>query len=344
VGFEEEGYSELPYARALAERYGTHHQEFTLRFDDLPRTLELAAEHFGEPFGDASAIPLYHLSMLTRESVTVALNGDGGDEAMAGYQRYWLDPLANAYLRWPNWLKRGVIPTLARGLRPDLDRPTGQSIPDGLKRLEQLIQIDKRASTLRWGSYFTELHRRELWKADLWEHLRPKAAEDLLVDAYERGVGSVMDRTLYADTHTYLPGDLLVKADRMTMAASLEARSPFLDQELIEWTARLPDNFKVRGRQGKYLLRKAFEHALPRKVLNHPKQGFGIPVGKWFRGPLRDWARTLLLAKDGPLSSWMNEAPVARLIDEHLQGTNDHGKRLYTLSMLAVWARGAAES
>jgi asparagine synthase (glutamine-hydrolysing) len=163
-----------------------------------------------------------------------------------------------------------------------------------------------------------------------------------MIEAYDRASGSPLDRTLYADIHTYLPGNLLVKADRMTMAASLEARSPFLDQELIAWTARLPDRSKVRRRQGKYLLRKAFADIVPESVLKHRKQGFGIPLAAWFRGPLREWSRTLLLETGGPLDAWLDREPMRKLLDEHAEGKSDHGKRLYALAMLAIWARDAA--
>jgi asparagine synthase (glutamine-hydrolysing) len=343
VGFEEEGYSELPYARAVAERYATEHQEFLLRYDDVPGTIGKISEHFGEPFADPSAIPLYLLSRLTRESVTVALNGDGGDEALAGYQRYWLDPLANVYLRAPRWFRRRVVPALTRNLRDDFSRPTGQSVPDGLKRLDRLGEIDSRASTLRWGSFFSPGERQTLWKAEHRGGLRLDNAEAVIIEAYEAGSGSALDRTLYADIHTYLPGDLLVKADRMTMAASLEARSPFLDQELIQWTARLPSGLKVRGQRGKYILRKAFADALPERVIRHGKQGFGIPLSAWFRGPLQDWTRELLLTPDSPLGQWMNLAPMRHMLNQHAEGEADHGKRLYALVMLAMWARGASE-
>jgi asparagine synthase (glutamine-hydrolysing) len=343
VGFEEESYSELPYARTVAQMYGTDHREFTLRYDDLCSTLDVVTEHVGEPFADASAIPLYHLSRLTRESVTVALNGDGGDEALAGYQRYWLDPLANMYLRGPRWITRKMIPYLTRGLRDDFSRPTGQSLPDGLKRLERLTHFDTRASMLRWGSYFSLQDRKNLWRSEHWTTFREGLAETLMVDAYERCSGSALDRTLYADIHTYLPGDLLVKADRMTMAASLEARSPFLDQELIQWTARLPDAEKVRGYRGKHLLRKAFDRELPENVKRHRKQGFGIPLAAWFRGPLLQWSRELLLGSDSPLRNWLNPAPIQLLLDEHVHGAADHGKRLYALAMLAAWARNVGQ-
>ncbi|HET6846165.1 MAG TPA: asparagine synthase (glutamine-hydrolyzing) [Anaerolineales bacterium] len=338
VGFAEQGYSELPLARAVATRYGTDHHEFMLRYDDLPATLELVVQHIGEPFADASAIPLYHLARLTRETVTVALNGDGGDEALAGYQRYWLDPLANAYLRAPHWLTHRAIPAVAGRLRDDMTRPTGQGLVDGLKRLERLPNVDPRASILRWSSHFSEVERKSLWKREFWRAFDARAAEGILVNAYDRASGSALDRTLYADVHTYLPGDLLVKADRMTMAASLEARSPFLDQEIIAWTARLPDATKVRGNRGKHLLRRAFASALPAEVLRHPKQGFGIPLGAWFRGPLQKWSRELLLGTGRPLAPWFEEAPIRMMLDEHIAGTSDHGKRLYSLAMMAAWA------
>jgi asparagine synthase (glutamine-hydrolysing) len=342
AGFQEEEFSELPYARAVAQRYSTDHHEFTLAYGDLPATLEKIAYHFGEPFADASAVPLYHLSLLTRQYVTVALNGDGGDEDFAGYQRYWLDPLANLYLQAPRFLTRDLIPSIARRLPDRSTRPTGQSLINGLKRLEQLPRLDRRASILRWGSYFAPWQRKSLWKEEHWENFRSDNAESLLAGWFDRAEGSFLDRTLYTDLHTYLPGDLLVKADRMTMAASLEGRSPYLDHEIVEWTARLPDSLKVWGRGGKYLLKKAFADHLPENVRRHGKQGFGIPLAAWFRGPLAEWSRGLLLDTRGPLHGWFNESALQGLMDEHLQARADHGKRLFTLVMLGVWAGQSA--
>ncbi|MFZ1042010.1 MAG: asparagine synthase (glutamine-hydrolyzing), partial [Anaerolineales bacterium] len=282
VGFQEEEFSELPYARAVAQKYSTDHHEFTLTYGDIPATLERIIGHFGEPFADASAIPLYHLSLLTREYVTVALNGDGGDEDFAGYQRYWLDPLANLYLQAPPFLTRNLIPSIAGRLPDRSNRPVGQSFVNGFKRLEQLPRLDRRASILRWGSYFTPWQRQQLWKEEHWKNFRANNAESLLAESFDKASGSFLDRTLYTDLHNYLPGDLLVKADRMTMAASLEGRSPFLDHDIVEWAARLPDSLKVRGRNGKYLLKKAFANDLPENVQTHGKQGFGIPLAAWF--------------------------------------------------------------
>ena len=336
AGFQEQNFTELPYARAVAEKYSTDHHEFTLTYGDIPATLEKIAAHFGEPFADSSAIPLYHLSVMTREHVTVALNGDGGDEDFAGYQRYWLDGFADAYARAPRFLTRGLVPSIT-GLFPDnADRPVGQSLINGLKRLEQLPEIDRRASILRWGSYFSPRQRAALWKPEF--RFDSNNAQNLLARQFDSAEGSYLDKTLYTDLHTYLPGDLLVKADRMTMAASLEGRSPFLDHEIVEWAARVPDQFKVRGRSGKYLLKKAFAKELPKSIHSRGKQGFGIPVSAWFRGPLYDWSRQRLLGAGSPLLRWFKPSALANILEEHRSARVDHGKRLYALSMLAVWA------
>ncbi len=341
VGFEEESFSELEYARAVAERYATDHHEFILRYQDLPATLETILSHFGEPFADPSALPLYHLSRLTRQHVTVALNGDGGDEAFAGYHRYWLDRWANLYLKAPSFLTRGLVPRLVHHLPDASERPAGQSLINGLKRLEQLPQIDPRASLLRWSSYFSPAQRAALWKPEYQSQIDLSQAEQHFVGYFDRAAGSWLDRTLYTDLHTYLPGDLLVKADRMTMAASLEGRSPFLDHLFMEWAARLPDEMKLHGRVGKVLLRRAFADALPPRVGKRGKQGFGIPLATWFRGPLREWATELLLAPASPLLEWFRRPFLEQLLEEHLRLRADHGKRLYALVMLALWARFA---
>ena len=341
VGFEEQAFSELPYARAVAQRYGTEHHEFTLTYGDIPGTLERIGQHFGEPFADPSAIPLYHISVLTRQHVTVALNGDGGDEDFAGYQRYSLDPLGRRYARLPGFVTGRAVPWIAHRLRDRAEQPTGRGLVNGLQRMEQLPGIDERASILRWSSYFTARQRRALWKQDYWQAACAGNSEAMLVDWFERGSGSFLDRTLYADLHSYLPGDLLVKADRMTMAASLEGRSPFLDHEIVEWAARLPDSLKLRGGNRKYLLKKAFAGYLPAGVRSHRKQGFGIPLATWFRGPLAAWSRELLLGSGSRLNAWFDPAAIRRLLDEHAEARLDHGKRLYALCMLALWMEHA---
>ncbi len=338
VGFEEESFSELEYARAVAQRYSTDHHEFILKYGDIPSTLEKITYHFGEPFADASAIPLYHISKMTREHVTVVINGDGGDEDFAGYQRYWLDGYADLYTRAPQFLTRKLVPSIARLLPDSSDHPVGQSLVNGLKRLHQLPEIDSRASILRWGSYFSPSQRAALWKSEF--KFKTYNAQSLLAEKFDSVEGSYLDKTLYTDLHTYLPGDLLVKADRMAMAASIEPRSPFLDHKMVEWSARVPDQFKVRGRSGKVLLKKAFDSYLPENVKKHRKQGFGIPVGAWFRGPLYDWAKELLVANGNSLSHWFDRNAMNTMLEEHRAGRVDHGKRIYALTMLALWSKG----
>jgi asparagine synthase (glutamine-hydrolysing) len=335
IGFEETAFSEIPYARAVADRYATDHQEFTLTFGDIPAVLSTLIRHFGEPFADPSALPLYYLSRLTREYVTVALNGDGGDEAFAGYQRYWLDPWANVYARLPGLITRGLVPSLVRLLPNKVERPVGGSLVDGLKRLEQITQVDARASILRWGSYFSPQ-----WKTRLWREPVTDQAEKILVKRFDGSPAKdFLDRTLSTDITTYLPGDLLVKADRMTMANSLEGRSPFLDHQLAEWAARLPGHMKVRGRTGKYLLRKAFADRLPPSVAQRGKQGFGIPLGAWFRGPLANWAQEILFSDRTPLSTWFDPSTLQSILEDHKAGRENHGKRIYALVMLSLWAQ-----
>jgi asparagine synthase (glutamine-hydrolysing) len=343
VGFEEGSFSELPYARQISQRYQTEHHEFVLTYENIPHLMQTLFAHLGEPLADPSIIPLYHLSRLTRQYVTVALNGDGGDEAFAGYQRYWLDSWANHYLHLPSMITHQIVPRITSLLPDHSDRPIGGSWINGLKRLKLLTQVDARASILRWGSYFSPEMNRELWNANvriLGKHINNLSpAESLLISSFdEAAASSSLDRTLFVDMSTYLPGDLLVKADRITMAHSLEGRSPFLDHELFEWAARLPESMKVRGAKGKYLLRKAFADYLPEKVQQRGKQGFGIPIGAWLRGDLSGWARDIIFSSQSPLNNWFDRRVIENLFREHLSGQEDHGKRLWALVVLGQWA------
>jgi asparagine synthase (glutamine-hydrolysing) len=182
-----------------------------------------------------------------------------------------------------------------------------------------------------------------VWKAALWRresNLDSRLAETYLVKKFAGAqADSFLDRTLSADVHSYLPGDLLVKADRMTMAHSLEGRSPFLDHELASWAARLPENLKVRGFDGKYLLRKAFADYLPADVRERRKQGFGIPVGAWFRGPLADWSREIILDSQSFLDTWFERPAREALLEQHVLRRANHGKRIYALVVLGLWDR-----
>jgi asparagine synthase (glutamine-hydrolysing) len=356
IGFREEAFSELHKARAVARRYGTDHQEFLVEYGHVPDTLELVGAHVGEPFADPSALPSWFLARETRREVTVALNGDGGDELFAGYQRYWLDRLAAIYGALPKTVTREIIPALLRLVPEPKDRPIESNWVAGLKRLAQVTSLSPKASILRWGSYFSPEAAQGLWRSDVLPLVRhdpgawsvngdeghPGSADDpvaLIARAFDDArARSFLDRTLSADMSTYLPGDLLVKADRMAMAHGLEGRSPLLDHELAEWAARLPERFKLRGRTGKRLLRAAFADLLPPEVTAQGKQGFGVPVGKWLRGELAGWCRELLLGGVAASRLFRPEA-LSLILEEHARGRVDHGKRLWALAALELWLR-----
>lgn len=339
IGFQEDSFSELPYAREVADRYGTEHQEFTLKPDALEILSKLVA-HFDEPLADPAAIPTWYLAQMTRQHVTVALNGDGGDEAFAGYQRYYADRVADAYRCVPAFLRRGAIDPLLRRLPVQTDRPLERNWAMALRRIGQAAATPRGASIVGWGSYFSEADKWCLYTPEMRESLTRNATTTWLDEVYRgSGTSSRLDATLYTDLHTYLPGALLPKVDRMTMAHSLEARSPFLDHEVVEFAARLPRRWKVRGRTTKRLLRETFRDLLPGSLATRQKMGFGLPLGEWMRGALGDAAEEMLLASDARTRSCFSSDVLRHLFDEHRKRRSDHGKRILSLVMLETWVR-----
>ena len=337
IGFEEAAYSETKYARLIAKRYHTDHHEFIFRPADLVRVIEGVIAATDEPFADPAALPLYELARHTRQHVTVALSGDGGDETLAGYRRYVYDGVLRPYAALPRWLTQRAIPAVA-GWLPDSARwPEDRNPITALKRLGQFSAVTPKASLVRWGSYFSHADKLALY-ADRWrDEFQSLDTADVIAVAYDAArARSRLDRTLHADHVTYLAGDLLPKTDRVTMAHSVEARAPFLDAEWVEWTARLPQKYKVRGLKTKWLLAAAFADILPPEILGRGKQGFSVPIGVWLRRELREWARERLIANTR-LSQWFKPVAVRRLLDEHDSGRVNHGKRIWALLMLAVW-------
>jgi asparagine synthase (glutamine-hydrolysing) len=292
---------------------------------------------FDEPLADPAALPLLELSRQARRTVTVALCGDGGDETLAGYRRYAIDGLLRPYSALPGWLTQRAVPAMMRYVPEPSWIPEDRNAITGLKRLGQFSATTPKASLVRWGSYFTHDDKLSLY-TDCWrDQFSHIDTADWIANAYDEAcASSLLDRTLYADHVTYLSGDLLPKTDRMTMAHSLEARSPFLDVEWVEWTARLPERLKVRRMSGKWLLKAAFGELLPPAVCARGKQGFGVPVGHWLKNDLRDWARERLLG-DATLTEWFRQGTVQRLLNEHDSGRLNHGKKLWALLIFAVW-------
>ncbi len=339
IGFSEKAFSELDAARRVAEHFGTDHHEFVV----TPRVAEVLPAlvwHCDEPLADPAALPTWYLARHTRQHVTVALNGDGGDEAFAGYQRYYADALADLYGLVPNLLRQKVLDPVWHKFPESGTQPLERNWLAALRRLSQAACLPREASILRWGSYFTEAGKYALYTDDMAQAVAGLDSVAFLSDVFcQAPAYTRLDRTLYADVHTYLPGALLVKADRMSMAHSLEVRSPLLDHHVMELAAGLPQNWKVRGWTTKRFLRQAFVDLVPVDTRRRGKQGFAVPLGVWFRGQLRDLACDVLLGSTARQRGWFQPAAVQRLLDEHQSGHADHGKRIWALLMLEMWCR-----
>jgi asparagine synthase (glutamine-hydrolysing) len=324
VGFGKERYDERAYARAVAERYGTQHEEIVVE-PELEELLPRLAQAFDEPLGDDAALPVFVVSELARRYVTVALTGDGGDEGFAGYERYVAHGLA----------RRLAVPgagLAARGLRW-----AGRAEPrSGANRAGRLLETAATPAEARYGrlmEVFPAPLRAELWEPGFVSE--PVPAWRLLGPPPGSGVAGLQR----LDVRTYLPGDLLLKADIASMANSLELRSPLLDHEVLELGVSLPDHLKTHGLRGKEALRRAFADALPPDIAGRGKAGFGVPIGHWFRGPLRRLAADVLLDERAQGRGQLRPAAVERLLDEHASGRVDHGHRIWCLVMLELWQR-----
>jgi asparagine synthase (glutamine-hydrolysing) len=328
VGFPDARYDERGYARAVAERYGTVHEEVEVEAD-VPETVQRLAETFDEPLGDEAAFPTFLISEQARRRVTVALTGDGGDEAFGGYERYAAMGLAGRLGRVP------ALPGLgARVLRR---LPQAREPRSGVTRAARFLELAAAPAAQRYGRVM-EVFPAEL-RRELWAEIEPRPAADLLGSPAE-GVAGLQR----LDVATYLPGDLLPKADLASMAHSLELRSPFLDHEVLELGLALPDGLKVRGRTGKVALRRAFAADLPPEVAGRGKTGFGVPLGRWFREDLRELAGDLLLGERARERGWFRPSAVERLLADHESRRAEHGHRLWCLLMLELWLRTHVES
>jgi asparagine synthase (glutamine-hydrolysing) len=334
IGFEEQDFSELHHARRVAEHVGADHHEFIVRPDAL-EVLPLLVEHYGEPYADSSAIPTYYVARETRQHVTVALNGDGGDECFAGYERYAAMRLAEKYLKLPALLRKTFIDQ-AVGLLPSSEQRRSRA--RDAKRFIQAASLGKVDRYMRWISVFDTAAKSDLYADGFRHEMAKQHSADLLEPWFAKANGSgIVDAALLADTMTYLPNDLLVKVDIATMANSLEARSPFLDHEVIEFAASLPEKLKLRGLTTKYLLKKVLRQLLPSENLDRRKMGFGVPVGHWFRGKLEPFLRQTILSDKALKRELFKPAAVRQMVDLHVKGERDYSHQLWTLLMLELW-------
>lgn len=332
IGFRHADFDEAPFARLVAQRFGTDHHELILE-PDIVGTVETLTEHLEEPFGDSSMLPTYFISSLARKYVKVALSGDGGDEAFAGYERYRIHLEDRTYKFIPGWagdLYRDYVHPLVPCAMPGRNLAYSISLPWQKRYVEGVsFQSFQREMNIL-SADFLAADRSPL--KDFETYLEKAPADDPL------------GKVLYLDSKTYLPGDILTKVDRMSMAVSLEARVPLLDHEFLEWVTSLAPKWKMRNGSQKVILKKLAQRVgVPSEVLNRPKQGFALPLEHWMRRELREFMKSILLDSQTLNRGYFNAAGVRRMLDEHLQGRRDHSPRLWRLMIFELWHRNFLE-
>ena len=331
IGFDVARLDESSYAKQIAQRFATNHHARNVGSDDFG-LVDTLADHFDEPFADASALPTYRVCELARENVTVALSGDGADEALAGYRRHVFHHNEERV--------RAMIPA---PIRANILGPLGRLYPKADWAPRPLRAKTTLLSLARSGEEgYTEgvgvnppALRHSIYSAGFARQLSGYAAEDYMQDLMRNAPAqSGLDRAQYADMKMWLPGDILTKTDRMSMAVSLEAREPLLDHRLMEFAAQLPEKLRVRGGQGKWIMKKTMERYLPDDILYRSKMGFVTPISDWFRGELAGEARGL--SKQAALAQmdWFDARAVDRIVEDHIAGRAEYGRLLWQLLML----------
>ena len=339
IGFEEQGFDEAHHAKAVAEHLATVHHEHYVTVREARDVIPLLPTMYDEPFADSSQIPTFLVSRYARKEVTVALTGDGGDELFAGYRRHYLapqfwqqlsrvpmairSPAASALSKIPAGVWAGAANLLTKGERPFL----GSKIRKGLRIARSISSFDELYPTFldEWS-----LEKSPVIGGD---------GEDYRLDLDLAPGAPPAVRVMYCDAVSYLPGDILTKVDRASMAVSLETRVPFLDHRVAAVAARIPIDFKVRGVHGKHILRQLLYREVPRELFDRPKAGFAVPVGEWIKGPLRDWAEELLDPTRMAQEGWFDAAIVQRRWQDHLGGRSDSTAAIWAILMFQAWLR-----
>jgi asparagine synthase (glutamine-hydrolysing) len=332
IGFEEQGYDERDFASSVAKRYNTDHHEMMVRPDGMS-IIDQIVYHYGEPYADSSAIPTYYVSKIARQHVTVILNGDGGDESFLGYPRY-------------AWARQFDIET------PRIKRMYAKrlhdlfaNLPEGLDRINFMRRARRAAKTVYQSNSrryeipianFSDEAKARLYAGDMRDYLDRSALDRL--DPYFHEADTMASGAAWADTHTYLPDDLMVKVDVASMAHSLEARSPLLDQKLMEWAASIPEHLRFQGTETKSLFKQAMEPYLPHDLLYRPKMGFGVPIDQWLRKDMREFAYDILLDRTSRERGLFDMKNVRDILDAHVNGQN-WATRIWCLLMLELWFR-----
>jgi asparagine synthase (glutamine-hydrolysing) len=335
IGFRDQEFNEAPYARMVAEKFGTDHHELIVEPDVL-ETVETLTSSLEEPFGDSSMLPTYYVSCLARKYVTVALSGDGGDEIFAGYDRYGIHLRRKVFERIPGWARRlyreQVYPRLPGDMRG--------------KKFSYNVSLPWRERYVDGISFVPAFERdMPLLSDDFRAVLRNGNPEDVMYRYFDQApADDPVSQMLYVDTKTYMAADILTKVDRMSMATSLEVRVPILDHLFVEWATSLPAEWKIRGGQQKYILRKLAERVgVPREVLYRKKQGFTLPLVHWIRHELKDLIQSVLLDARTLQRGYFDPRGVRQLLDEHFRGRRNHYGRIWRLLMFELWHRNYLE-
>ncbi len=326
IGFKPNEFDESAYARLVAERFGTDHHELVVD-EASPTLIDDIVWHYDQPFGDSSAIPSFHVARITRPYVTVVLNGDGGDESFAGYDRYQLS-------RYQGFFR---LPIAARLGLEALARPLGSHS----RHARRLIRGAVKSPADAYFASLVHLHQADkpqLYSGEFGSQL-PTGTSRPLSCLRSSTHGSFVDTMLDADVNNYLPDDLLVKMDVATMAHALEARSPFLDHQVMEFAARLPADLKLRHGQSKYLLKSALRDVLPEEILRRKKMGFGVPLGRWLRTSLKELLLDTVLSDTALGRGYFQPQAVRDMVDTHMAGNNRYQYQLWDLLLLERWHR-----
>jgi asparagine synthase (glutamine-hydrolysing) len=334
IGFGHAPFDELRHARRVAELLGTEHHELVVEPDAIALAPKIARHH-GEPFGDASAIPCFCLAEATRRYVTVALNGDGGDESFGGYTRYVSNRLASRLDVLPRWFRRSIASAADGPLQGETTSALNRA-----KRLARSLSLDPQERYTRYISWFEDSQRTALYTPEFRSILGPSTASEAIATPWRQATGEdIVDVMLEVEALTKLPDHLIAKIDIATMAYALEARSPLLDHDLMQFAASIPAEFKVRGREKKWVFREALRTSLPPEILDRPKQGFEAPISYWFHSGVRDYVREVLLDPDSLARGYFQPEAVEGVLARQGVGTANDAYQMWALLMLELWHR-----
>lgn len=341
IGFDESDYDELKYARNIARHFNTDHKEFIVKPKALD-VLPMLVEHYGEPYADPSSIPTFYVSKMSKQYVTVALNGDGGDESFFGYERYQAMVYSKILDNFPVLFKKPLSSLFVDTIPESID---GRKFIGKVKRFFEAMPLPMHRRYIKWIGVFDGDLKKRIYSPGLINSADNFATEEFFKHCLSglNGLGLV-DRLMKLDTSTYLPYDLLVKVDIASMANALEARSPFLDHRLMEFVASLPSHLKLRGFTKKYILKKVATKIIPKENVYRRKHGFGVPIGRWLRADLKDFLCDNLLSPSSLNRGYFKPEMVKEMVDLHLSQRKDYGLHLWTFLMFELWHRKFMEA